>query len=58
MSKVLLLAEQALVHVELCVSLVDTQNPGSTELPEDAGAFLQCVQKVVGIGNDGGWPGT
>ena len=43
---------------ELSVSLVDTQNPGSTELPEDAGAFLQCVQKVVGIGNDEGWPGT
>ena len=43
---------------ELSVTLTDPLKPGSTDVPAGAEAFLQCVQKVVGIGNDEGWPGT
>lgn len=42
----------------LSVTLVDAANPDSTDLPEGAGEFLGCVQKVVGIGDDEGWPGS
>ncbi len=41
---------------ELSVTLTDASNPDSTELPEGAGEFVRCVQEVVGIGNDQGWP--
>jgi len=43
---------------ELSVTLLDAANPGSTELPQGADEFLRCVQHVVGVGADEGWPGT
>ena len=41
---------------ELRVSLVDSLNPDSRDVPEGAGDFLQCVQKVVGLGDAKDWP--
>ena len=41
---------------QLSVTLVDAANPDSTELPEGAGEFLRCVQKLVGVGKNEGWP--
>ena len=41
---------------KLSVSLLDAENPESHEVPDGAGAFLQCVQKVVGVGDGEGWP--
>ena len=43
-------------HGQLSVTLVDAANPDSTELPEGAGEFLRCVQKLVGVGKNEGWP--
>ena len=40
----------------LSVSLKDESNPESREVPAGAGDFLQCVQKVVGVGEDKDWP--
>jgi len=40
----------------LSVSLIDTSNPDSEDLPDGAGPFLQCVQKVVGLENEDSWP--
>ena len=42
---------------ELNLTLSDAQS-NSTDIPAGAEEFLRCVQKVVGIGNDEGWPGT
>ena len=41
---------------EMTVTLTDPSNPDSEELPEGAGAFVQCLQKVVGVGDNEGWP--
>jgi len=43
---------------ELKVNLLDASNPESKEWPVDAERFLKCVQGVLGIGDDEGWPGT
>jgi hypothetical protein len=43
---------------ELKVTLLDASNPESKEWPVDAERFLKCVQGVLGIGDDEGWPGT
>ena len=43
-------------HGQLSVTLVDAANPDSIELPEGAGEFLRCVQKLVGVGKNEGWP--
>ena len=40
----------------LSVSLIDPAKPESRDVPSGANEFLQCVQKVVGVGNDKGWP--
>jgi len=42
----------------LSVSLVDQLNPDSQDVPSGAGEFLQCVRKVVGVGDDKNWPET
>lgn len=36
--------------------LTDSTKPGVEELPKEAGAFLKCLQKVIGVGDDEGWP--
>ena len=41
---------------ELSVSLTDNSKPDSREIPNGAGDFLQCVQKVVGLGEAKDWP--
>lgn len=41
---------------QLAVSLVDASQPNAQTLPEGAGAFLQCVQKVVGLAGESDWP--
>ena len=43
---------------ELNVTLIDPSMPESNDIPDGAGDFLRCVQKIVGVGNDEGWPGT
>jgi beta-lactamase regulating signal transducer with metallopeptidase domain len=40
----------------LSVSINDPSKPDSQEIPKGAGGFLQCVQKVLGVGNNKGWP--
>lgn len=40
----------------LSVSLKDSLAPESREVPSGAGEFLQCIQKVVGVGDGKGWP--
>jgi hypothetical protein len=40
----------------LRMTLVDASKPGSDDIPEGAGEFLQCLQKVIGIRDDEGWP--
>lgn len=40
----------------LNVTLIDASNPDSSEVPNGANEFLQCVQKIVGVGEDEGWP--
>ena len=36
--------------------LTDSTKPGVEELPKEAGEFLKCLQKVIGVGDDEGWP--
>lgn len=43
---------------ELNVTLIDPSTPDSNDIPDGAGDFLRCVQKVVGVGDNEGWPGT
>ena len=42
----------------LSVSLTDKLAPESRDVPSGAEPFLQCVQKVIGIGGNSGWPNT
>jgi beta-lactamase regulating signal transducer with metallopeptidase domain len=43
---------------DLSITLIDSLNPDSHEVPSGAGEFLQCIQKVVGVGEDKDWPET
>ena len=41
---------------KLSVTLLDSSRPDSHEVPAEAGDFLSCVQGLVGVGPDSGWP--
>ncbi len=39
------------------MTLVDATKPSAEdEIPKEAGEFLKCLQKVIGVGDDEGWP--
>ena len=39
------------------MTLVDATKPSKDdEIPKEAGEFLKCLQKVIGVGDDEGWP--
>jgi len=39
------------------MTLVDATKPGKDDdIPKEAGEFLKCLQKVIGVGDDEGWP--
>jgi len=40
------------------MTLVDATKPDSedSDIPEGAGEFLKCLQKVIGVGDDESWP--
>ncbi len=40
----------------LRMSLTDATKPGVDEIPKEAGEFLKCLQQVMGVGDDEGWP--
>ena len=43
---------------QMSVTLVDATKPGSTDIPTGSEPFLRCVQGIVGIPENEGWPGT
>lgn len=42
----------------LFVNITEPDNPDSIEWPEDSLEYMECIRKVLGVGEDEGWPGT
>jgi len=43
----------------ISMTLVDATKKGTEnehQIPEQAGEFLKCLQQVIGVGDDEGWP--
>ena len=43
---------------ELTVTLLDAENPEPPDWPVGSKQLMQCIQTVLGVGDDEGWPGT